>query len=644
MFLTLLTLHGIAVAQISKGDRFFELKNYRQAIAAYESYLAKKQSPNPQAIINLAESYRQTNNFNKSEYWYRKTVHLLVSDSIHKVHYGQVLKNNNKYDEAASWFQLYLYDHPNDVQVQQLLASCDSNHVKRADSNQYEIERLAIPSSTGSFAASWYRKGYVSAMWDAQDDEGVKKSKEELTPHINLYYTPVNSRGDHLEPFILPGFLHVAEQSGPAAFSPDFNTMYYSRSILPQGKILRSGAGGEQTTIYTAEFLDNKWQSFKPLFQEDGGHSFGHPALSPDGLTMYFASDRPGGYGGFDLYYSVFKNGTWTFPSNLGHQINTAGDELFPSVATVNGVDVLYFASDGRLGLGGLDIYYSQLERNKWSEPNHLSFPINSSRDDFGLIMSSSGNEGYLTTNRFSDEGMDQVLKFKITKIDEDEVKKNLEAYEDSLKNKKGGVLGRIFKGKKKDDEEVEIGIGLEKNKKAGTILATRLNEKYPGFTFKDFIYVDVKNQMLFYVRDEKLEDLFEISTSKYGVGQLEGSEQTPGGLHIIRSKIGNNVPYGGIIKYRAYTGKVASIECDPISIGTDDCTTRILWLGGAEYGFNSGGKQDSHARHIYIHGTPEEGLLGIPSSHGCIRMGNGEIISLFDRVKEGTAVAIMPD
>lgn len=628
------------LAQIGKGHKYFEMKNYPAAIEAYETYIGKKKSPDPEAIINLAESYRQSNNFAKSEYWYRKTVHLLAHDSIHKVHYGQVLKNNGKYEEAATWFKLYLYSHPNDQKVKQLLASCDSNQVKRADKNRYEVNPLGGGFHNESFSPVPYRKGFVNARWEEDEFAG----KGEPSSRLNLVYTPINSKGEHLEPFILRGFLHTSDYIGSATFSPDGEQMFFTLSTQAQGKLLRKGEGIGQTVIYVADLKDNTWTNMRPLFEEDGGYSFGHPSLSTDGKTMYMVSNRPGGYGGFDIYYSMKKDSSWTFPSNMGHLINSDGDELFPAMARNKGKDILYFSSDGRIGLGGLDIYYAEIVNKKALRPNHFSSPINSSRDDFGLMISKDGSKGYLSSNRNSDEGLDEILAFSITEVTDQEVEEEIEAYKDSLKKQKGGLFNRIFKGKKKEDKKEEKIITFENNKKAAELLASKLSDRYPGKKFNNFLYVDVKSQTMFYVEDERLKDSYQISTSKYGLGQREGSEKTPEGLHTIHNKIGGEVPHGGIIKYRAYTGRVAQIVCDPVSVGTDDCTTRIMWLRGAEYGFNRGGVFDSHARNIYIHGTPEEGLLGVPSSHGCIRMSNGDVIDLFNRVKEGTAVAIMPN
>jgi lipoprotein-anchoring transpeptidase ErfK/SrfK len=174
------------------------------------------------------------------------------------------------------------------------------------------------------------------------------------------------------------------------------------------------------------------------------------------------------------------------------------------------------------------------------------------------------------------------------------------------------------------------------------TFLMEYLSIKYEGRKFNDFIYVAAKSQKMYHVSDGKIVDEYIISTSKNGIGEFNGSYKTPSGLHRIREKVGDNVPLGGIIKDKQYTGKVAKIIEDPISIETDDLTSRAMHLEGVEFSLNKGGDNDSYSRAIFIHGTPEEGLLGTPASKGCVRMNNKDIIDLYDKTFVGMYVIIL--
>lgn len=168
------------------------------------------------------------------------------------------------------------------------------------------------------------------------------------------------------------------------------------------------------------------------------------------------------------------------------------------------------------------------------------------------------------------------------------------------------------------------------------------LELKYQDVEFNDFIYVAAKRQRLYHIRDNQVHKRYEVSTSKFGIGGEEKSHKTPLGLHVIASKYGDNVPLGGILEARSFKGRVAEIITEPISVDTDDVTTRVMWLRGLEEGINKGDGFDSRKRCIYIHGTPEEGLIGTPASHGCIRMRNTEVQQLYDEVRPGTYVVIL--
>jgi len=168
------------------------------------------------------------------------------------------------------------------------------------------------------------------------------------------------------------------------------------------------------------------------------------------------------------------------------------------------------------------------------------------------------------------------------------------------------------------------------------------LDMQYPETDFTDFIYVRIKKQKLLHFKDGKLFKVYDVSTGRNGVGCEAGSGKTPTGLHYVKGKYGTSVPFGGILKSKRFTGHFADIINEPISSNSDDITTRVLTLSGKEEGHNKGGTCDSYQRRIYIHGTPEEGLIGQPVSHGCVRMRNSDVIELFDNVDVKTPVILL--
>jgi len=174
-------------------------------------------------------------------------------------------------------------------------------------------------------------------------------------------------------------------------------------------------------------------------------------------------------------------------------------------------------------------------------------------------------------------------------------------------------------------------------------LLIDYLQVKYPKVNFNELIYVGAKRQKLYYINQGKLVSVHDVSTAINGVGNQDGSEKTPLGLHKIQSKIGQNVPLGGVFVGKRFTGKTAEIITETKRTKCDDITSRILTLKGLESGINCGEDNiDTYHRKIYIHGTPEEGLIGQPASHGCIRMKNKEIMDLFDTVSVGVTVVIL--
>lgn len=188
------------------------------------------------------------------------------------------------------------------------------------------------------------------------------------------------------------------------------------------------------------------------------------------------------------------------------------------------------------------------------------------------------------------------------------------------------------WKRKKKPPSEKDVIIFVEEY----------LNEFHEHAQIKELLFVSVKHQKLYLLRHGNMVSEYPISTSKYGVGNKQLSQKTPTGIHWIKHKMGGRTPINGILKGGVYTGEKAIVEHDPIATNQDFVTTRAMWLEGMEYNKNHGGKVDSYNRKIYIHGTHEEGLIGQPASHGCIRMRNYDVTELFDLVEKGLYVLIL--
>lgn len=180
------------------------------------------------------------------------------------------------------------------------------------------------------------------------------------------------------------------------------------------------------------------------------------------------------------------------------------------------------------------------------------------------------------------------------------------------------------------------------KEEVVANFLSEYLKLKYKDRSFKKYMYVSVKHQRLYLIENDSTIRKYPISTAEKGMGCKRNSYKTPPGLHTIKTKIGDNVPKGGIFESRLYNGKIAKIITDDARADGDYVTSRIMWLQGEEPGVNRGRNVDSYNRYIYIHGTAEEGRIGRPASHGCIRMKNDDVIELYDLVDEGTPILIL--
>lgn len=172
--------------------------------------------------------------------------------------------------------------------------------------------------------------------------------------------------------------------------------------------------------------------------------------------------------------------------------------------------------------------------------------------------------------------------------------------------------------------------------------LLQNLQSRFPNYSTEQVVLIDASNQKLLLIEKGQVTHRWIISTAEAGLGSRKGSNQTPLGAHRLAQKIGDGAPLGTVFKARQNTGRIAKILTAPgARSGEDNVTTRIMWLDGLEPGLNKGDKVDSYQRFIYIHGTDEEGRLGAPASHGCIRMRNQDVIDLYDRVREDTLVFI---
>ncbi len=391
--------------------------NYSEAIEQYTDIL--ESSDDPEAKIRLAEAYRKTNDAVNAEYWYGQVVRLPESEPEHKLYYGQALQQNGKCDQAKEWFSLYIQERPDDLRGQYLARACDyEQELRTKNIGVYDVQHLDFNSGLDDFGASMYQNGLVFAS-DRSKGVAVKRDHAWTgNPFLELYYvetrrtdptdplSTVYGRADKFSENFNSKFHDAA-----VSFADDGEQMFFTRNNFKDGKLGKSDDGIVKLKIFYSEKSgDSGWGELQTLPFNSDEYSVAHPALSPSGERLYFASDMPGGFGGMDIYYSEKDNGRWGPPINLGPVVNNEGNEAFPFV---DHTGKIYFSSDSHVGLGGLDLYYTT-ERGPmdFTQPENLGAPMNSTHDDFSIMVEEDGNFGYFSSNRPGGSGRDDIYSF----------------------------------------------------------------------------------------------------------------------------------------------------------------------------------------------------------------------------------------
>lgn len=245
----------------------------------------------------------------------------------------------------------------------------------------------------------------------------TKKNKDVYgwtgNPYLKLYQAAVEEENIS-QITILPKTINNDYHNGPAVFTQEGNGIYFTRTDFKGTKKGKNVSIGKKKIYYAAK-ADNNWSDAVLVpFNPDASFSVQHPALSPDGSVIYFASDQPGGFGGVDIYASRKQSdGTWGAAINCGPNINTTEDEVFP-VMKEDGQ--FYFASRGHVGMGGLDIFTSKGSYATFSAAENLKPPMNSTKDDFGILFKND-SAGYISSNREGGLGLDDIYQFKINPV-----------------------------------------------------------------------------------------------------------------------------------------------------------------------------------------------------------------------------------
>ncbi|MDA3823959.1 MAG: hypothetical protein PF450_15300, partial [Bacteroidales bacterium] len=364
----------------SKAQAVYDAGEYYKAIDLYKNAFSKVSDNTKKAeiVFKIGECYRITGEARQAALRYRQAIQLDYQDPVTYLRYGQSLMKYEKFEEAEEQFQKYKDLVPDDPRGDWGLESALVAQEWLDNPTGYIVENMRYFNSyQRDWSPAYANEDYMEILFTStrEDSEGNAKHGATGQSFADLYSSTMDRKGKWSVPVPVE-MLNSEFEDGSPNFTGNFSELYMTRC--------KSGKSQQiACQIYTARKTGTEWGEPAPLDILGDSITSAHPAIAPDGQTLYFVSDMPGSLGENDIWYVKKDGGEWTVPKNMGEEINTPGNELFPFVHPDG---TLYFSSDSRVGLGGLDIFKAkQDETGSWNVVN-LKPPINSTEDDFGIV------------------------------------------------------------------------------------------------------------------------------------------------------------------------------------------------------------------------------------------------------------------
>ena len=396
-------LSGCARLHLEEGQAAFDELRYQDAIHHFGK--AVQRIPEPEAYRMLAGAHAIVNEHDEAAMAYSVLVALPEATDQDRLDYAAVLFKQGDYAQAERILNAVSQRDPGNEIAAALRQSAVLAQDDRRDTTAFVLNPIETPGIRSAFAP--LRDGNTLYFTGAVERPGARDPYTDLS-FTDVYQMPISGG----TPQLVPG-INGPYHDGLAAPAPDGSILVFTRSSHKEDKanrLLTDDSDVNNTTLYYARKGLESWERVFEIGLSDGTNMYAHPAWSPDGTRLYFTSDMPGGYGGMDLWY-IRRNGTtWEYPPvNMGPMVNSAGDDVFPSL---KGNDTLFFASDAHITFGGLDVLFTVRDSTgAWGAPMHLDYPLNSQSDDFALTFNPDGKSGFVSSDRY---GYDRLLKFNI--------------------------------------------------------------------------------------------------------------------------------------------------------------------------------------------------------------------------------------
>ncbi len=446
-------------------DKLFDKYLYSDAIYKYEGIKNK----NENVTRKLAESYRLTGDPFNAEKYYESLFSKGNVTPEDVWNYAEVLKMNKKYPEALAKITQYNSMKPGERRAEYHLADNIYYDKLLADNDRFAVKQLEFNTSQSEYAPSWYNAEivFVSSKpiytYTEYNDGWTDKRFTNLFSGYDANTKKGQPTIKSVREVIIRGRLSRKFHEGPASFSADGLTMVFTRNSYKKNKELNANNERKLELWLSKLDVDGTWRPPVPLPFNNLEYNVGHPSISPDGKTLYFVSDMPGGFGGNDIYMCpMTSDGVFGSAVNMGDKINTEGDEMYPFIHEKG---VLFFASNGHAGLGGLDVFCTKLTDSKPGKIMNLGGSLNSSMDDFGLIIDISMKRGFFSSNRAGGKGSDDIYGFDVLKA---------------------LTFNKSIVGVAKDKEsgDLLVGANIKLFDENGAVLAEDVTDANGGFSF----------------------------------------------------------------------------------------------------------------------------------------------------------------
>lgn len=412
-----ITIASAQSGKLKKADNYYNHLSYSYAAPIYQGLIGSEVD-SPTLKSKLATSYYHLGDMKKSEEYFAQVVTTPEATNEDLFYYAQTLKQNGNYAKSDEWMSKFHQKSGTDKRAASYVKNDNYLAEIQKQGARFKIKNLDVNTSSADFG------GYPSA--DGKNSYFVSSRRRRVFVQnewgwnsrrfLDLYKSDIATDQQMVNAHLISRKVNTKFHEGPLCYTNDGKTVYFTRNNIAKRKNRKDAEGIQNLKLYRSTIdEEGNWKNEEILPFNSKDYSVGHPALSPDGKTMYFASDMPGGFGGADIYkVSVAADGTLGKPENLGAEHNTEGQEMFPWISKEGN---LFYSSNGLIGLGGLDVFVALADKSgALGKAMNVGLPVNGNKDDFAFTMNADNATGYFSSNRDGGKGDDDIYSFTLLK------------------------------------------------------------------------------------------------------------------------------------------------------------------------------------------------------------------------------------